>query len=208
MATKIEPYEELSQGKGTDNLEEIVVFSKKVNKEKTWLKDLASDFDLCIVFPSKDDAGLDLEDKGIECMVKLRQHDFEVFAFVGNDEKKSIFVLIRATLDKLRAFADIHNFSMPLDASVAREKLEAGNSSRNIAPVILEHQPQITKLQPFENLYGEYSRLVDETLFLREAGKPDPFCRSIRLKLSVLILHSRPPGDGSFNSYTVLFLLL
>lgn len=167
--------------------------NKSKNGSKQWIRDLASDYDLCMVFPSLNDAGIELNEKGVQCMAKLREHAFETFTYIGNDKEKSIFVLLRAPLDKLRAFADINNFSFLLDPNVAKAKLEAGNPSKNIAGVFLEHQPDITKLEPFSNLYGEYSRLVDESLFFRESDRHDhPFSRSIRLKLSVLILQSRP----------------
>ena len=171
---------------------------KVKNGTKQWVRDLASDYDLCIVFPSQDNAGIGLDEKGSQCIAKLREHAFEIFAYIGNDKEKSIFVLLRAPIEKLRAFADINNFSLLIDPVVARAKLESGNPSKNIAPVLLEHQPDITKLEPFSNLYGKYSRLVDESLFLRESDKYDhPFSRSIRLKLSVLILQSRPPCELS-----------
>ena len=168
------------------------------NGTKQWVRDLASDYDLCIVFPSKNNAGIGLDEKGSQCIAKLREHAFEIFAYIGNDKEKSIFVLLRAPIVKLRAFADINNFLLLLDPEVAKDKLKSGNPSKNIAPVKLEHQPKITKLEPFKNLYGKYSRLVDESLFLRESDKYDhPFSRSIRLKLSVLILQSRPPCELS-----------
>ena len=172
--------------------------NKVKNGTKQWVRDLASDYDLCIVFPSQDNAGIGLDEKGSQCIAKLREHAFEIFAYIGNDKEKSIFVLLRAPIVKLRAFADINNFSLLLDPRVAQNKLESGNPSKNIKPVKLEHQPNITKLEPFKNLYGKYSRLVDESLYSRDSNYYDhPFSRSIRLKLSVLILQSRPPCELS-----------
>lgn len=171
------------------NLNILAVLRNKADAE--WIKDLASDYDLCIVFPSKDGSFMD---KGSLYMTKLRQHGFEIFSYRALNDNNSIFVLIRAPLEKLRAFADINNFSMPLDSNMVKTLLEAGNPDKKIAPVFLEHQPLITSLQPFDNLYGEYSRLVDENLFFREEGRLDPFSRLLRLKLSVMILHSFPPG--------------
>lgn len=186
---KIEPDQFLSEGSIN-----VIPKSNANYDSKEWVKDLACDYDLCMVFPSLNNEGEMLDEKANKCLLKLRQHALDTFIYVGADKKKSIFVLIRTPLEKLRAFADIYNFSMLLDPVVTKEKLEAGNESKNIGPIFLEHQPLITNIQPFENIYGEYSRLVDESIFFRENGKSDPFSRSLRLKLTFLILQTIPPG--------------
>jgi hypothetical protein len=135
-------------------------------------------------------------------MRKLRQHNFDIFAYMAVQDKTSIYVLLRAPLEKLRAFADIHSFPILLDPEVTQRLLEAGNPEKGIAPVKLEHRDDITHLKPFENIYGEYSRGVDELLYWRDSNRSDPFCRPLRLKLSLMILHSSPPGRRHISFHT------
>ena len=45
--------------------------------------------------------------------------------------------------DKLRSFADENNFQMLLNEKVLQELAEKGNVERGIAPIFIEHRPDI-----------------------------------------------------------------
>lgn len=150
-----------------------------------------SDYDFCIVFPANNG---NFTDKGKHYIHSLKKLGFEMYAYHGVRENKEIFVLLRTPLAKLRAYADIIDFKMKLDASVVQHLLEKGDNEANIAPVVIPHRPDITPYQPFEHIYAKYSRKVSESLYEREQGFEHPFSDIIRLKLSALILESRVNG--------------
>ena len=155
--------------------------------------DFASQYDFCLVFPDENGG---FSSKGQEFIHYLKKLDFEMFAFSGNKSDKEIYVLVRAPLIKLRAFADKTDFPMKLDPYVIKEMLERGDPEANIAPVFIENMPNITPLSPFELIYSKYSRNASESLYWREPGSKHPFRESVRLKLSALLLESRD-ADGS-----------
>lgn len=107
-------------------------------------------------------------------------------------------MLIRTPLEKLRAFAESIDYTMKLDPSVVKRKIETGDPELNIAGRVIEHRPDITPLEPYQFIYGKYSTKVDESIYWRPEGSTNPFRSMIRLKLSTVMLESRVP-DGSQN---------
>lgn len=181
-----------------------------VTKNEEWVSDLASDYDLCIVFPAEKGFSFltinikclycvylgDFKEEGRKYITCFRQLGFDLFIYRGLKDKDEIFVLIRAPLQKLRDFADFIDFEMCLDEQNCKAQLERGNSSKGIKPIIIPHRPEFTSLRPHQNIYAKYSNNVDESLYWRETRYDNPFRKSIRLKLSTLLLESRPPGGG------------
>jgi hypothetical protein len=51
------------------------------------------------------------------------------------NEDTLIFILIRATVKKLKVFADENDFKMLLDAQIVKEILEKGNEAKEIKPI-------------------------------------------------------------------------
>lgn len=174
---------------------------KLVNKKEntvaldgsSWEKDFAGEWDYCIVFPAENG---DFSKKGAGYIKSLKKLGLELFAYKNIKPDKEIFVLIRAPLEKLRAFADNIDFEMKLDSEVIKKKMEAGNPEEGIAPVDIQHRPDVTAIKPFEHIYGKYSRNVDESIYWRPEGLEHPFRDIIRLKLVALILESRMPDGG------------
>jgi hypothetical protein len=161
--------------------------------ESDWVKDFAGGYDFCMVFPAVNGG---FSEKGNTFIDSLEKLDFELYAYKGVRTENVIVVLIRAPLVKLQAFADNIDFTMKLEATVIKRLLERGDPEANIAPVSIPHRPDITPLQPYEHIYGKYSRNVTETMYWREPGAEHPFREIIRLKLCSLLLESRA-GDGS-----------
>ena len=105
---------------------------------KGFLVDYADEFDFCMVFPVDINTG-DFTDKGKGYTRTLKKLGFEMFAFKGMRPDKEIFVLIRSSLHRLRHYAEQIEFRIKLDNFKTKEKLELGDSERNIPPVKIPH---------------------------------------------------------------------
>jgi hypothetical protein len=159
----------------------------------TWKKDFAGEYDFCIVFPAVNG---DFTKKGSGYIHSLKSLGFELFIFKNIRRETEIIVLIRTPLEKLRAFADKIDFVMKLDSKVIQRMIESGDPEHGIAAVEIQHLPDITPLHPYENIYGKYSRNVNESIYWKEPDMTHPFRDIIRLKLTALILESRLPNGG------------
>lgn len=148
-------------------------------------------YDFCIVFPAENG---EFNAKGKHYIHSLKKLGFDMYAYHGVRENQEIFVLLRTPLAKLRAYADIIDFKMKLDEAMVQYLLEKGDNEAKIAPVTIQHRPDIVPYMPYEHIYGKYSRKVAEALYLREEGYEHPFSDVVRLKLSALILESRVDG--------------
>lgn len=73
-------------------------------------------------------------------------------------KKKKIYVLVRFALSKLTLFADSMNYKMLLDPVLLEAKCKDGDVERNIAPMNIGHDPNITKFGPYEHIYARYVR--------------------------------------------------
>jgi hypothetical protein len=63
--------------------------------------------------------------------------------------------------------------------------------------VTIPHNPEITSLKPFEYIYGRYSQNISESLYRKETSTDlHPFREILRLKLSALLLESKPADGG------------
>jgi hypothetical protein len=181
----------MSESKEMDEDERFLHF------ESDWVKDFAGEYDFCMVFPAVNGG---FADQGKAIVESLRKLDFELYAYRGSMKAKTVILLIRAPITKLQAFADNIDFIMKLDGTVAQKLLERGDAEARIAPVTIPHRPDITPMNPFDQIYGKYSRHVTEALYWREPGAEHPFRESIRLKLCSLLLESRgPDGEHYFN---------
>ncbi len=170
-------------------------FSQESSKNTNWVRDLASDYDYCVVFPAEKG---EFTQKGAGYIRTMRKLGYDLYIYKNINAQHEIFVLIRASLEKLRAFADNRDYLMLLDAKEVEERLRQGNPEESIAPVEISHMPEITPYRPYEKIYGKYSRNIDEKLYFHEEGLNHPFRELIRLKVIAMIMESRP-GDGSQN---------
>jgi hypothetical protein len=160
-----------------------------------WLHDLASDYEYCLVFPAENG---NFTEKGRGYIQTFRKLGFELFIYKNLNALQEIYVLLRTPLEKLRAFADNLDFLMLLDAKEVEDCITNGDSEEGISSRDISHMPEVTRYRPFEKIYGRYSRQVPETLYYHEYGATDPFRELVRLKLTSMIMESKP-SDGSQN---------
>jgi hypothetical protein len=165
----------------------------KVSTTSNWVRDLASDYDYCIVFPANKG---EFTERGVGYIHKMRALGYELFIYKNINHKHEIFVLIRTKIEKLRAFADNGDYPLLLDPKEVEERLKQGSKEDGIEGVEISHMPEVTPFRPYEMIYAKYSRNVDEKLYYREQDLDNPFRELIRLKLTAMILESRPPGGG------------
>lgn len=165
-----------------------------IGSESDWKTDYADRYDFCIIFPADYTTG-DFTDKGKGYIRILKKLGFEIFAFKGMRPDKEIFVLVRAPIDRLRQYAEQVKFKIKLNRFKLKEKLESGDQEKNISPIVIPHNKEVTKLDPYEYIYGRYCTEIDETIYYQESGITHPFREVIRLKLDAMILESKP-GTG------------
>lgn len=160
---------------------------------KSWVPDMADEYDFCIVFPATKDGDFDKSGEGY-CR-KLKRLGFEMFGYKSVDGSK-IFLLLRTPMNKMRMFADQIDFVMKMDEQKLKTLMETGQPDKGIAPVFINDGEGITPYKPYEYTYGKYSQQVDEELYWRPEGMDHPFRPLMKLKLNALILSGRIPGGG------------
>lgn len=115
-----------------------------------------------------------------------------------NDE---IIVLCRVDNERLMVFADICDYKMLLDADEIARRALAGDAEAGIKPFEIKFEEDVSTLQPYEWLWGEYSIEPDlQALYWRPPGYETPFRESVRLKLSLNLLEApRHQGGGGLS---------
>lgn len=162
-----------------------------------WQEDLASEYDFCMVFPvDSEENSLSFTTRGKGYIRALSVLGFEIYVYKGVCAGH-ILVLVRAPIDKIRAFADSTDYKMFLDPTELQKTIEAGNEQQGIAGRVIPHLEEVTRLKPYELIYGKYSRQVKESLYFHPTGQSHPFAACQKLQLSALILESRQPDGGS-----------
>lgn len=159
-----------------------------------WKADFAFEYDYCVVFPVNEMSGY-LTDLGHHYVQKLKRLGIELWGFKSKSGKE-IFALIRAPINTLRNFADDTTHKMLLDPVKLKELANAGNPEKNIAPFDVPDNKAIVKFDPYQFIYGEYSKNVAEELYYRNEEEDHPFDPLTRLKLTALIIESKPKAGG------------
>lgn len=153
----------------------------------SWVKDLADDYEFCIVLPL-DKGKLSTRSEGY--IKKMRSLGFDLFIYTNIHETDELYILLRTPLDKLKAFADNTNFPLLLNSDEIEQRLKVDG-------IEIAHRPDIVCYQPTEKIYGKFSNKEEHfELYWREPGVPHPFREIVRLKLTALILESRTVGGG------------
>lgn len=169
-----------------------------------FVKDLASEYTFCIVFPPDgeylNDYCSNLTRMGMELFVyraEVAEKGINIINSVKVKKEGNIFVLIRAPVDILRTYADANNVKMLLDEEELRKACERGFPPE-IAPMEITDMPTVVKYRPFELIYTKFStNKVDESLFHRSPGHAHPFQRDcLRLKIIATMIEAAPPGGG------------
>lgn len=153
----------------------------------SWVKDLADDYEFCIVLPL-DKGKLSSRSEGY--IKKMRSLGFDIFIYTNIHEAEELYILLRTPLDKLKAFADNTNFPLLLDSDEIEHRLKADG-------VEIAHRPDIIRYRPTEKIFGKFSNKPEHfDLYWRDPGVDHPFREIVRLKLTAVILESRSVGGG------------
>lgn len=174
-------------------------------------------YDYCLVLPTIN--GELVENRGQNYFRIISQLGFDYYAFkvekkhstltkvseniksLGSSKNKNkssddtmIFVLLRAPIHKLREYAVRTHIKIQLDPVIIQEVLEKGDPEHNIAPVKIRHEPEVSRIHPYQHLYADYS---EEREFVFWKGdnrdkEEDPFRELIRLRTTTVMLESRP----------------
>lgn len=152
--------------------------------------DFINEYDFCIVCPANAKGNLSKVASGH--ILKLKNKlCLDVYCFLGVN-KKFVFVLLKASLEILRKFANNHDYRLLLDEIELEKKAKAGNAEKGIAPINVAHKPDIVRHRPYENIYCKYSTLIDENIYWKEEGENSPFRQLVRLKITALVIEMRP----------------
>jgi hypothetical protein len=185
-------------------------FPKLIEADQANL-DKASEYDYCMVFQVDENTG-GMSRYTYRVIRKMRQHGLDLFLFYSR-RKSHIFVMIRLSLERLRSLADQLEFKMLLDEKKLEEIAKQGNSEMNIAPIDILHDPEESYIRPYEMIYAKYRDELTEDLYWRPERLIHPFRESVRLKLTQILIESKPT-DGSnpiklrFASLSLLFSFL
>lgn len=153
-------------------------------------------YDYCFVFPVDKNSKSFTQD-GAKIMSKLIKCGLVAYQYYSV-QKDEIYVLVRADLGKLAAFADVIDYRMLLDKNQVREALERGDAEKGIAPINIAHDPEVTEFLPFEYIYAKYSVKPElQSLYWKPKDLSHPFRESIRLKLTLLLIEAAHRDGGA-----------
>ena len=135
--------------------------------------DKASEYDYCMVFEVDPTTG-GLTREAYRVLRKMRGHGLDLFIFFSL-RKSHLFVMIRLSLEKLRAIADRLEFKMLLDEERLKSIATGGNPEKNIGPIDILHDPEETEIRPYEMIYAKYRDKLSEELYWRPTNLTHPF---------------------------------
>ena len=171
---------------------ESVVFQKRMSVTAGSTGDFAGEFDFVAVFPIEDGKQTDICKHFCQ---ELLHAKFELFAYLSAQEDE-LYVLINATEDILKQFADKVDYELQLDAAVAERMMVAGSKKKQIAPVEINHFPDVTKMRPYDYIYGKFDELLDESLFKKSGEEGELFGDATKLKLIYAMVEGPPRLGG------------
>lgn len=189
-----------------NTLPEVMTYSNRhgpLHKQASVQTSLADGYDYCMVFPTEN--GELNANRGKHYLHVLELLGFEIYAyqviqrhpasFTKKEFKEiKLFVLLRASVSKLREHAERCRVHLLLDPMLAQQRLEAGDPEHGIAPVLIRHEPDVSKFHPTEFIYGPYKRSKEDLYFapMSQDGSKDIFQGLLRLRLTTIMLESRP----------------
>lgn len=95
-----------------------------------------------------------------------------------------VYALIRAALKLVKDKAEVEGFKLLLDGQKAKERAFDGDTEAQVDPFAIPHIAEISQIEPFEFIYGEYvSRPDAQELYVCPDGMNHPFHKVLRLKL-------------------------
>jgi hypothetical protein len=128
---------------------------------------LVNSFDVCVVLPTNCSEPLE---SGHVVLGALKRIGFDLVTFVGRPPDRQLYVLLRLPLETARSFAESIELHMLLDPAIIGPALEAGNADAGIAPVCIQHRPDVTPMPPYEQIYAPYRRDREHCYVAAAAG--------------------------------------
>lgn len=155
---------------------------------------LFSQYDCCLVFCVDK-----LETDGISIFAKryirkLVMNGLDIFIYTNGYYN---FILIKASLDQLRYTADKLQYKFLLNSNILQKIAENGDEEVGIHPIHIYHDEYQSHLTPYQYIYAKYRLDLPEELYSPHQDFNHPFCSSIRFKLVLAMIVSKP-ADGSF----------
>eukprot|EP01031_Cornospumella_fuschlensis_P040676 gene40676-49594_t len=166
--------------------------------------DFAETFDYVMVFPLKDGDNQTKECK--HCINAMLEAGLEIYPYksVQDDE---LMVLIRAPEKLLADFADGINYKLLINPEVLQRTIEAGDPEKRVKGVKITDNRDICAYSPFENIYLEYRRVLDQGLYGRLPDNSSPFSNKLnRLKLIYNLLRAPKTKGGCALELSKLLL--
>jgi hypothetical protein len=155
---------------------------------------LTSQFDCCLVFlvDHKELDGISVFAK--RYIRKLVMNGLNIFIYSNGIYN---FILIKAAIDKLRQVADSLQYKFLLNSNILQQIAENGDQEIGIRPIHINHDPKQSHLTPYQYIYAKYRLDLPEELYEKQTELNHPFRSSIRFKLVLAMIVSKP-SDGSF----------
>jgi anoctamin-10/anoctamin-7 len=148
-------------------------------------------YDICLEFPV-DSSTNKLKAVGSEVldrMISIFGSKY-VFLFYSDDTSK-IYALIRAALKLVKIKAETDGYKLLLDADVAKERAFDGDEEARVDGFSIPHVEEVSKIEPFEYIYGEYvSDINVQDLYHKAEGSTHPFPKLVRIKLMSRMLRT------------------
>ena len=173
------------------------IIGKKTNRYWMWLSGVMATYDICMVFPLDNETNF-LTNFCIKYLEHLNQVGIDFFLCYSL-QRDSVFVLIRAKIERLRTFAAELEYQMLLDPVKLKEAAESGCPEKDITPLCIPHIPEESRVRPHDFIYAPYRSDVDESLYWRPLEgegcgglglDSHPFRDLTRLKLTQLLMET------------------
>lgn len=153
-------------------------------------------FDICLVVRISDE-NYEISDKEFSMIENLISSFGRKNVYVYESAYDRLrFILIRASVSRMKTKAERLSFPMLLDPVACRVLAANGDPQNNIDPFVIPYSPEVTSLRPFDLIYAPYRCDADiQNLYWKPSGSNHPFRHAIRLKLVTSMIQD-PFRDG------------
>lgn len=156
--------------------------SSKLHKDNL---DFSALFDFVAVFPVAEDGSQTPVCK--HCIAAFLRAKFDIFVYpsVQQDE---VYCLLKCPKEVLRSFADKVDYEMELDPKVIKCLIEGGNFKKRINGVKIAHMPEITRLTPYQYIFGIYKEGLNIYKYHGQGDNRRIFFGATKLKLAYALV--------------------
>ena len=143
-------------------------------------------WDLCIVYNNSMHT-----EKIPQIVVDLNKIGLETFNYYSV-ERDALIIKVRADVERLSKHATDTGFQFLLDEVELKEAAEAGISDK-VRPIYIPHDPEITEMKPYSNIYCHFPDEKDThllSLFSHANGLYHPFGAVARIKLLISLIRT------------------